>query len=120
MYEPGMDDDDSIANPIAEILNGRDDCLPHGIPGSLCLILQMLPLMHEPANNVSPQSNKKVTRLGEPLDDAVHDIGDDGAANELLPQPFQEAYDRIYKPLDLIVYPGGSTENSGHQRVEDA
>src|SRR6266702_3394396 len=81
---------------------------------------QGIPLVGYPLDDETDDDVQLIFEFAEPGENPVHDIGNDGAANEHLPQPLEEAHDRIDKPLDLIVYPGGGKEYGSHQCREDA
>src|SRR6266581_3843073 len=81
---------------------------------------QGIPLVGYPLDDETDDDVQLILEFPEPGENPIHNVGNDGAANEHIPQPFEEAYHRIDKPLDLIVYPGGGKENGGHQREEDA
>src|SRR6266568_5620925 len=81
---------------------------------------QIIPLVGYPLDDETDDDVQLILKFAEPGENPIDDIGNDGAAHEHLPQPLEEAHDRIDKPLDLIVYPGGGKEYGSHQCREDA
>src|SRR6266699_3154041 len=118
--EPGKGGIEPVYNLLPGGLEPCKQIVDDALAPGGCCFHQIIPLVGYPLDDEADDDVQLILEFAEPGENPVHDIGNDGAAHEHLPQPLEEAYDRIDKPLDLIVYPGCGKENSGHQREEDA